>query len=393
MRQIHDKNFDKLFKERMAKELLPFEEESWLKMEKKLDKKEHINRFVFYRNVGIILMFLSFGLGFYILNKTEPTHIANKTPNEIHKKERIEKTLQEKGQSIVVKKADINPERSISVSNNQENRTFKPINNNNSKPEKIEESIALSPLRQNIIDTAKFASKTPKITDFNNIANEINEITDSAITNRKPKSGLKNSKKSSRIIPISVAFSFGPDFNSTNNLVGGKGNIAFGFSIGFGLFKRVSLQTGINYGSKNYTANSYNYTFSNPYVASKIAKIDADCRVLEIPLRASFALLDFKKSSIDLNAGLSSYLMLKEDYNFIYTAASGQANRLVEKTNANQHYLSVIDLSATYNIKLKSKKFAFGLEPYVKIPLSGIGEGNVRLKSSGISLKLRYDVK
>ncbi len=84
--------------------------------------------------------------------------------------------------------------------------------------------------------------------------------------------------------------------------------------------------------------------------------------------------------------------MLKENYVFKYLPSTGRKDRVSEFTNANQHFFSVLDLSATYNIKLKSKKFALGFEPYIKIPLGGIGEGNVPLKSSGVSLKLRYDL-
>jgi hypothetical protein len=43
-------------------------------------------------------------------------------------------------------------------------------------------------------------------------------------------------------------------------------------------------------------------------------------------------------------------------------------------------------------MKLKNNNLKIGIEPFVKIPLSGVGEGNINLKSSGISLKLRYDL-
>ncbi|RZK47599.1 MAG: hypothetical protein EOO94_00200 [Pedobacter sp.] len=67
-------------------------------------------------------------------------------------------------------------------------------------------------------------------------------------------------------------------------------------------------------------------------------------------------------------------------------------DRFVERRNQNQHYLSVVDLSATYFIKIKKEQLHLGFEPFVKIPLAGVGEGKVNLKSSGISLRLRYDI-
>ncbi|MNL67379.1 hypothetical protein D3C87_1919530 [compost metagenome] len=103
-------------------------------------------------------------------------------------------------------------------------------------------------------------------------------------------------------------------------------------------------------------------------------------------------MLDDVKKSIDINAGVSSYFMLKEDYTYRYTAGSGIDDRLQEYRNKNQHYFGVADLSATYYVKLRKERLRLGLEPYIKIPLTGVGEGKVNLKSSGLSLKLRYDL-
>jgi hypothetical protein len=397
MKEIKDKDFDKLFKERMAEGFPPFEEESWRKMEEKLDRKDRRNSFLFYRNASIILLFLSFGLGLFILNKKESTKVAVNTAKISHEKNLNETPTPKEGQAGSFKDSDVGLTHLDTALGNKKNETLISISRN-PLTNKIEESKAsILPFQvsdgQYITDTVVAASELPKIAESDNITNAENTTKDTLGIEESAKPTLKNIKKGNKRIPISVAFNLGPDFNSTNNLIGGKGNFAVGLSVGFGLFKRLSLETGLNYGSKNYTANNYDYTFGNPNVASKIAMIEAACKVLEIPLNASYQVFDLKKSSINLNLGLSSYLMLKEDYNFIYTAASGYNNRLVEKKNANQHYLSVIDLSATYNIRLKNKKFAFGIEPYLKIPMSGIGEGNVPLKSSGISLKLRYEKK
>ncbi|HTN20072.1 MAG TPA: hypothetical protein VL125_06335 [Pelobium sp.] len=397
MKEIKDKDFDKLFKERMAEGFPPFEEESWRKMEEKLDRKDRRNSFLLYRNASIILLFLSFGLGLFILNKKEFTKVAVNTAKISHEKNLNETPTPKERQAGSFKDSDVGLTHLDTALGNKKNETLISISRN-PLTNKIEESKAsILPFQvshgQYITDTAVAASELPKIAESDNITNAANKTKDTLGIEESAKPSLKNIKKGNKRIPISVSFNLGPDFNSTNNLIGGKGNFAIGVSVGFGLFKRLSLETGLNYGSKNYTANNYDYTFGNPNVASKIAMIEAACKVLEIPLSASYQVFDLKKSSINLNLGLSSYLMLKEDYNFIYTAASGYNNRLVEKKNANQHYLSVIDLSATYNIKLKNKKFAFGIEPYLKIPMSGIGEGNVPLKSSGISLKLRYEKK
>lgn len=195
-----------------------------------------------------------------------------------------------------------------------------------------------------------------------------------------------------RKIPFSLALTVGPEFNSDAALVGGKAGFSGGLIVSAGLTRRLSVQAGLKYSAKDYATDGNAYHFKTPNIKNLVDNIDASCAVLEIPIQASYTVMEDKLRSIDINAGLSSYLMLKEDYRLRYLPQAGLPDRVWEKVNANQHYLSVVDLSATYYIKLKQQRFKIGVEPYVKIPLTGIGEGSVNLKSSGISFKVRYDL-
>lgn len=211
--------------------------------------------------------------------------------------------------------------------------------------------------------------------------------------------GLSGKKgiKVKRNLPVSLAISAGPEFNSASSVVGGDPGFNAGLTLGFGISKKLDLQTGVRYSIKKYSgAGGIRYSFPNTnatWLKNNLTDLDATCDVLEIPLTASYRVADNAHRSINLNAGISSYLMLKEDYVFKYDNQYGAATqRTLQKTNANQHLLSVVDLSATYFMKLKNNNLKIGLEPFMKIPLSGVGEGNINLKSSGISLKLRYDL-
>ncbi|MFA6275174.1 MAG: hypothetical protein WC622_00385 [Pedobacter sp.] len=400
MKELNDEDFDQAFKTRITEEYLEFEEESWLKMEKKLRKRE---RLVFYRNASIILLFLSFGLGFYLTNRkdNDKNDVIAVKKQETKKVEDLEgKSVPAGQEEIKIAKNENNEvvnatDKSVKYANAATalhfNSAFMQTNAQNAIAKPIDSSTAQKTLA---IVKAKEAVNIPQQQMTNKVEEsviaqvtpEVNNLDASDNTDTKVKKSIKVKRK----IPFSLAISAGPDFSSTNALVGGKSGLSLGIGVGVGLTKKLSVQTGLVYGSKNYTASGYNYTFNNPATAATIAQINAACKVLEIPLRASYNIWDNQKRSINLNAGLSSYLMLKENYVFKYTVASGRKDRITEKTNANQHFLSVIDLSATYNIKL-NKKLGFGIEPYVKIPLSGIGEGDVPLKSSGVSLKLSYD--
>ncbi|MEE1946075.1 hypothetical protein VRU48_13215 [Pedobacter sp. KR3-3] len=390
MKELNDKDFDQAFKTRVTEEYLQFEEESWLKMEKKLQKRD---RMIWLRNASIILLFLSFGLGFFLFNGQEQPKQQTARKN---KPEQTQKPVVEapKPTTELAQAQPLDQKSDSATPNNKlpkaHRATAIATTDNNDKPLSGNAIAHVTQAPANAVPTAAQPVKpvqNAELTDQQVIA----QLTSPSINVVDTTDNVAKKPKAKRKIPISLAISAGPDFNSTSSLVGGKGTAAFGFTVGVGISKKITVQTGVIYGAKNYTASNYDYKFSNPNVQNSIAQINAACKVLEIPLRASYLLSDNKSRSIELNGGLSSYLMLKEDYVFKYTAASGKADRLTQKTNANQHFLSVLDLSATYNIKLNSK-FGFGIEPYVKIPLGGIGEGSVPLKSSGVSLKLRYDL-
>ena len=76
--------------------------------------------------------------------------------------------------------------------------------------------------------------------------------------------------------------------------------------------------------------------------------------------------------------------MKKESYDYLYQTPTGQTYNY-EKTvsNENKHYFSVLTLSGGYQYKLSSR-FSFIAEPYIKIPLSGIGLGKIKLNSTGV---------
>ena len=401
MEELNDKDFDQIFKNRIKDGYLEYEEESWLKMEKKLRSR---NRFVFLRNASIVLLFLSFGLGAYLMsgddkNKSigdEKLAIEVAKPTKSNKgMERVEKEktlILEKNSTVLRAYQPKSTRTSISI----EKRTSLVQNNSVStiKEEIITTAPASTANQSTAIANATVVVQdqmTPQNTPIQ-VATSTGGFMDVNVGKAMGEAMARREKAIAMTRPgIALSLLIGPDFNSTENAVGGKSGFAVGIGISVPLIKKLSIQTGLNYGAKNYEAEGYDYTFSNPNIANIIAGIEASCKVLEIPLRASYTLMNNSKNSIDLNAGLSSYLMLKENYRFIYTS-SARRDRFLEEKNANQHYLSVIDLSATYNIKLKNQKFALGIQPYIKIPLSGIGEGGVPLKSSGISLKLNYEL-
>lgn len=204
-----------------------------------------------------------------------------------------------------------------------------------------------------------------------------------------------NDEKPSGRLALSMAFT--TDLNSVSSFGNSKAGLSGGFGISYRIFKGVSAGTGIYYSQKKYTSdrNSY-YTTEKPFAswASYSRRIDADCRVIDIPLNMSVLLSKTRKTGITASAGLSSYIMLSEKYNFIYTPTLLYPSTGREYTikNANEHILSIVNLSVGVEKPL-GKQSSIVIQPYAKLPLSGIGQGETELKSFGVGFQLNYSMK
>ena len=163
----------------------------------------------------------------------------------------------------------------------------------------------------------------------------------------------------------------------------GKTTLVYGAGIGYTL-NRFAIRAGIFASKKIYWASPDDYTLSRtPPPSVKFEGADANCDVVEIPVKLSYSFIDKDKSSWFAGAGLSSYIMKKESYVFTYKTPSGTIPYPYEAKNENKHYFSILNLSAGYTRRI-SNTVSLTAEPYVDIPMVGIGVGKVHLNSAGI---------
>jgi hypothetical protein len=76
--------------------------------------------------------------------------------------------------------------------------------------------------------------------------------------------------------------------------------------------------------------------------------------------------------------------MKKETYNYFYkhNATGPTYTQKWTLQNENKHLFSVLTFSGGYQRNI-SNRFFISAEPYIKIPLSGVGFGKVKLNSAG----------
>lgn len=187
---------------------------------------------------------------------------------------------------------------------------------------------------------------------------------------------------------LSFSLSAGPDISGVGNNFG-KVQPVYGFGLGYTFKDRFTIRTGLYIASKIYTASPKEYKADYPIPNfNYIEKIDADCRVYEIPLLVSYNFGSGKKHNWFAAAGLSSYLMKKETYDYFYKYPGGATYiHRRQLNNENNHLLSAASLSGGYTRQL-SNTFSLSAEPYVKLPLSGVGAGNIKLQSAGLLISV-----
>lgn len=185
---------------------------------------------------------------------------------------------------------------------------------------------------------------------------------------------------------FSILLSAGPDISYASGQAG-KLETVKGIGIAYQVNDRLSLRTGFYAARKIYTAAPEDYKFSgnigNYY--PNLKWVDGDCIVYEIPLLVNYHFLKKEKSSWFVSGGLSSLLMHTEEYNYYYKPwASG--NMMHKKwivSNKNQHFFSLLAVSGGYSRKINDR-LSLMAEPYLRIPLTGIGEGKINLKGAGV---------
>lgn len=185
-----------------------------------------------------------------------------------------------------------------------------------------------------------------------------------------------------------ITASLGVDVNGVRLHELNNAKTLWGVGFSYDMSRRLTLRTGFFASRKIYVANPSDYhppyNFWNYY--PNLQKIDANCMIYEIPLSVIYNGGNTAKSHWFASAGLSSLIMKSEEYGYSYKDASGQPRYYTRSLyNKNQHLFSTLQLSGGYNIRLSSRASLLA-EPYLKLPVSGVGYGKVRLYSAGVML-------
>ncbi|WP_448697720.1 hypothetical protein ACFGVR_13230 [Mucilaginibacter sp. AW1-3] len=165
-------------------------------------------------------------------------------------------------------------------------------------------------------------------------------------------------------------------------------NVGLLFSVGKGKF---TLSTGAVYAKVPYGTEFSNY-HTGYYFTTRPEYVNADCRVLDIPVYLHYQVYGNVKNKLSAGVGLSSYLMLKENYTYTYANPATIGPEGYSVSNRNKHYFGVFDVGVLYQRRL-NPKFSLDLQPYLQLPMTDIGYGKVKLQSAGIAVGFSWNIK
>jgi hypothetical protein len=203
-------------------------------------------------------------------------------------------------------------------------------------------------------------------------------------------------KESSALKARGKGFSFGVlagvDESTVKFKYGNNAGYNIGVAAGYHFNDKFSIHTGAIFTEKKYKVDGPDFTApkGTPISYYKLDNVNGYCRMWEFPLLVRYTIGQGPKGSTFLSTGLSSYYMTEEHYDYSYYSALGSlASRTSEYESNDTHILSILHLSAGFERRM-TRNLSVLIEPYAKLPLGGVGFGDIRLSSFGLNLSVQY---
>ncbi|MGZ3754714.1 MAG: hypothetical protein ACXVAY_03090 [Mucilaginibacter sp.] len=189
---------------------------------------------------------------------------------------------------------------------------------------------------------------------------------------------------------LALAFIGASELNSVDMVGGSKAGTNLGVLFSAGLFNKFTITTGATYSTKPYNTNAANYHTAYVFKTNPTS-IEADCRVLDIPINVDYQLYNKHQNKFSIGTGLSSYIMLHESYQYYYADPYAKGPKNYTVANPGKYFFGIANLQATYQRQINSK-VGLSIQPYLKLPLANIGYSQARLQTMGVAIGLNWNL-
>ena len=169
-----------------------------------------------------------------------------------------------------------------------------------------------------------------------------------------------------------------------------QSSLQYAIGLGYNFNKNVSLQTGIFFGTRNFGMRRDQFSYKgDPSLGKYIKGAEADISLIDIPITVRYQYSNIENTGWFSTIGISTLFLKKENY--ILTVDNGSSpiwylNQNFSNTNSR---LSMLNLSLGYQYPI-NKLFTLTIEPYIQLPFKAIGEGGMKLSSTGLQVSGKY---
>lgn len=183
----------------------------------------------------------------------------------------------------------------------------------------------------------------------------------------------------------------GPDFSNVGFRHSYKTGINIGAMVGYRISDRWLVNSGLIYTKKFYQVDGEEYYPPKHYWTQYV---DLDylkgyCSMFEIPVNIRYDAVKGINSRYFASTGLTSYIMNKQDYTYYYWRNGEYKDYRWATDSTFRHWASVVNFSFGVERSLGTR-FSIQAEPYLKLPLAGVGFGKIKLNSYGLYVTFKY---
>lgn len=183
----------------------------------------------------------------------------------------------------------------------------------------------------------------------------------------------------------------GVDINTIKDQGFKKAGFDVGVLAGYRFSSALSLESGLLFAKKFYWTTGKYFSMdemrSTMPAAMEMIEVHGSSRILELPLHLRYDLSIKDNHRLFSSAGFSSFIMTEEN-NQYHTLLNGTEGKMYSSYKKDRRYFAAaVEFGLGYEKDL-GKKGHIRFEPYLQLPVRGIGVGHLPVRSAGLRIGL-----
>ena len=226
------------------------------------------------------------------------------------------------------------------------------------------------------ISEMQIVADNKKISQLNNINSTQNN------TDRK----FTSLEKQRRLY---IGFVAAPEFNQIKSQGIKKPGFDIGIIAGYKLNSKVSLETGLLLNKKNYFTDGKYFNMdkigASMPAGMEVMSLKGSSSLLQMPVKLKYDVLHKKNVAIFSSAGISSYIITDEENDYLTSLNGSEQQMKGSYKKVAKYFAATVGVSAGYENNI-GKFTSIRIEPYMQIPLKGVGMGSMHVTSIGLHI-------